>query len=128
MRAGADSSARRAADEAVSLASASRNTVDLNNICWYGAVAGLARHVLPACELAVTLDPGRGLYRDSRALAFALLGELGSAAQDLRDFLASPDAHDPEVAAQRTRWLARLDSGQSPFDATTLSSLDDLPF
>jgi len=125
---GAVEQARWTAREAAALAIASTDPVAANNVCWYGAVGGLAAGVAAACDRAVELRPQRGLYRDSRAVVRALTGDLPGAAEDLRVFLGSADASPPAIRAQRSTWLEELERGESPFDERTLAALSDLPF
>ena len=127
--AGRHEDARGTMGEATSLAVAGTDTVDSNNLCWYGGVGGFAAIVPPACEHAVRLRPGRGLYRGSRGVVRALNGDLAGAAEDLRLFLASADADIPGLRSSRQNWLEILEDGENPFDEKTLQALTaDLPF
>lgn len=120
--------ASREARSATRLAIRADDPVIANNVCWYGAVGGLATEVMPACEHAVRLDPSRGLYRDSRAVARALAGDLDGAAEDLRAFLASPDGTEPALRDERHGWLESLEAAEMPFGPAVLERLCDLPF
>lgn len=128
LRSGQATGARETAREATTLAAASSDALVNNNVCWYGAVGGLATEVEAACERAVELQPQRGLYRDSLAVVRALRGDLAGAADDLRFFLSSTDATDPDMRSQRLLWLQQLERGENPFDEATLAALSDLPF
>lgn len=120
--------ADREGKTAVELVTAGDDATLANNVCWYGGVGGMGASVLPACEHAVGLAPGRGLYRDSRGLVRALHGDLDGAAEDLRFFLDSSDAADPALRSQREEWLRSLAAGISPFTPERLEQLSDLPF
>lgn len=94
-----------------------------NNVCWSGALQGLADLVLASCEEAVERDPESGAFRDSRAVARALTGNLSGAAADLRLFLESADAAEGKIRKQRQAWLVQLEAGRNPIDDETLEEL-----
>jgi Tfp pilus assembly protein PilF len=107
------------------LASVSGQGSASNNVCWWGALRGLVEDVMSACEEAVRRDPEAGAFRDSRAVARALAGDLTGAVEDLRFFLKSEAADEPGVRTRREKWLAELEAGRNPIDAATLRELAD---
>ena len=53
-----------------------------NSACWFLSLNEQPKVALPHCEDAVKHNPGSFVYRDSRGLAYALLGETGKATVD----------------------------------------------
>ena len=96
-----------------------------NAVCWLGSVHGYAAVVMPACERAVELGPGDGVYRDSRGLARALTGDPRGALEDFRAFVewSRTTAALEEFRPKRERFIAELEAGRNPFDAATLEDL-----
>lgn len=99
-----------------------------NQLCWYGAVAGFAPRVLPACELACSLAPESGSYRDSRGLARALAGDIKGASEDFRFALDVYPHERDRFVETRTAWLRKLEAGQDPFDEEQLQELENWYF
>jgi tetratricopeptide (TPR) repeat protein len=82
-----------------------------NDLCWVGALSDRVSESLPHCERAVALGDGKSyLYRDSRGLARALLGNVPGAIEDFRAFvsLAEEQALYPREVAERRDWVAQL--------------------
>jgi len=105
--------ARGVAEKAMATGNASR----CNSVCWQGSLLGLAELVLPACEKAVELAPDSASHLDSRAVARALLGDLGGALSDFRAALdaAEDGEFSPSLEAKRRSWIVQLEKGESPF-------------
>ena len=101
-----------------------------NWICWLGGINRFERAVLPACERAVevataTSAPNLVMYRDSRGLARALLGDTSGAIDDFTAFVqwSKATGRYAHLSRKREAWIARLRAGDNPFDATTLRAL-----
>ncbi len=107
---------------AVHLANTSSSSALANNVCWWGTLYELAEGVYESCDMAVRRAPDRAAYRDSRAVARAVTGNLEGAAEDLETFLADPDI-DESTRAQRQAWLHELEQGRNPIDLETLIEL-----
>jgi len=73
--------------------------------------------VQDSCNRAVNLAPDYGLYRDSRGVNKALLGQLGDARADFTAFVMWAQSY-PNYADQVTlcrQWIQQLESGTNPF-------------
>jgi WD40 repeat protein len=110
--------AYRAAEE-FNKAALSRSKADaavLNNLCWFGTLAGKAGQVVQFCELALKLDDN-GNFRDSQGLARLCAGDAaGAGGKDpdyktkaIADFQAYVNwTRDSQDAAERKEWIARI--------------------
>ena len=98
----------------------------LNSLCRAYALQQQAEQALPYCERAVQIDPQPG-YRDSRAIAYALLGRYDAAIEDFQAFIEwleqHPDAESLALRAQRQEWVNVLQAGQNPFTPEVLAEL-----
>ncbi len=96
----------------------------LNSICWVSCLHGYAKNFLFICEKAVTLDPDKKIYQDSRGLARVLTGDLAGA---LEDFQAAVDSgalnYSNDVKQRRLRWIEALKSGNNPLTPEELEKL-----
>jgi tetratricopeptide (TPR) repeat protein len=127
--AGRRTEALRAMRAAVGLALAAGRPEAANDLCRYGSLAGMAKAVLPACDRAVTLSPGYGPYRDSRAMARAILGDREGAVADFRAYLADESRARPSSdAAERRLWIRRIERGDEIFGETARRDLLGRPF
>ncbi|MCC5663643.1 pentapeptide repeat-containing protein [Nostoc sp. CHAB 5784] len=102
-----------------------RNSAEFqNSICWVGCLHGYAQGVFKICEKAVTLDPDKKIYQDSRGLARVLTGDLVGA---LEDFQAAVDSgaldYSNDVKQRRLRWIESLKSGNNPLTPEELEKL-----
>jgi tetratricopeptide (TPR) repeat protein len=102
------------------------DTSALNLLCWGYAVEGQPEKALPYCEQMVEIDPAP-YFRDSRGLAYALLGDTSAA---ITDFEVSADwmvqqKNDMwrEPLARRQVWLAALRAGEKPFTPEVLAEI-----
>ncbi|MBP8293864.1 MAG: hypothetical protein KAX65_13895, partial [Caldilineaceae bacterium] len=87
---------------------------EMNNICWYGTLAGHAVDVLYMCDWALLLRPTTANYYDSRGLARAATGDLAGAAQDFDRYLYAGGTV-PDVTRQRRQaWVIALRAGYNP--------------
>ena len=88
-----------------------------NNICWFFALDNQAEAALPYCEQAVDASPSAS-YLDSRALAYALLGQNEAAIADFEAALAEwAGSQNPQIQAIRTEreeWVATLPRRRQP--------------
>lgn len=101
---------------------------DLNNrVCWFGSIDGVAQTVLSACDRAVKLAPRYGGWRDTRAIARALVGDQRGAVEDLQFFVqwAQEKSEYQQYVPKRKQWITELMVGRNPFDAKTLGTLRD---
>lgn len=97
---------------------------------WYGLCRegswwrSTAASVVPACDQAIIMDPGNGLYYDARGLAHALSGDFAAAAKDFGFFLEWGEGwYAHEGLLQRQEWIGQLRQGLDPFDDAVLSHL-----
>jgi len=116
--------------KAVELATRSDDARFNNSICWLGAINRFERAVLPACERAVELATATSaanlvMYRDSRGLARALLGDTPGAIDDFTAFAqwSKGTASYDDLGRNREAWIVRLQAGDNPFDPPTLRAL-----
>ena len=98
-----------------------------NALCWQLSLMGRPEEALPYCDVAVAADP-TAYSRDSRGLAYALLGRKEEAIADFEALMAwleaQPRETDPSYARRR-EWIEALRAGHNPFDEKTLSALRD---
>ncbi len=117
------------AQHALQLAMAAEEPQWSNSACWFGSIDGFADIVLPACEQAIELadEAQVPMYRDSRGLARALVGDYPGAIEDFRAFVEWSQTNDvyEELAIKREAWIADLEAGRNPFDEETLEALRD---
>src|SRR5262249_26873192 len=111
--------------QAAEQATETEDSVLNNQVCWFGSIDGFARIVLPACERAVTLAPHNPGWRDSRAIAKALVGDTSAAVTDLEFFVARAQDRDDlrKYVPTRKQWLEELAARRNPFDPRTLAIL-----
>src|SRR5207249_2598812 len=93
-----------------------------NDICWEGSLRGYAAQVLSKCERAAELAPEDWHISDSRGLARALTGNVKGAIDDFQALIKSTD--NPQLKAQRQRWVEALSAGKNPFTPEELRSLN----
>ena len=98
-----------------------------NTLCWQLGIQRQPEMALPYCNLALTVDPD-GPARDSRGLVYAVMGRNDEAIADFQAFLTWVDTSvketcRPHFRPSREAWIAALQSGENPFDATTLREL-----
>ena len=102
-----------------------QNAESWNSLCWLGSLAGKAGEVLSSCEMAVSMAPTNGNYRDSRGLARAMNGDYGGAIEDFKAFLVWQDvrAGPQDDNNLRRSWIASLETGQNPFTDALIKDL-----
>jgi hypothetical protein len=93
---------------------------ELNNLCWFGTLAGRAMDVMPYCEAAVAMDDENGLILDSRGLARMCTGDTDSAIDDFAKFVMW--TRDKKERDERQGWIAALrrSDAVNPCDDGTL--------
>jgi len=97
-----------------------------NSVCREGSLDQFAKSVLPACDYAVTSNPSKVDYRDSRGVARALAGDTRGAIADFRFVVQPANGYgnlSPKQIQERRQWLQELEKGRNPFDAKTLAAL-----
>jgi len=87
----------------------------LNALCWYGALWGYAREVMPACKKAVQLDPSNSSIGDSLGVAMVLTGYPREAIPYFEKFVQK-GAADPKHKQRRQTWLPTLQLGKNPLN------------
>jgi hypothetical protein len=121
--------AERFVGHAVQLVVQASEPIVSNHVCWFGSIDGFAEIVLPACERSIELagEADLPMYRDSRGLARALVGDYAGALEDFRVFVEWSKANDvyERLGAKREAWIADLEAGRNPFDEETLEALRD---
>lgn len=97
-----------------------------NALCWHYSLRERAEEALFFCDRAVERDP-TGLSRDSRGVAYAMLGRYDEAITEFGAYLdwlaAQPDADQEQHRSSRETWIADLREGRSPFDEATRQAL-----
>lgn len=105
------------------------NPIVNNYVCWYGSIDQFAKKVMQACEHAVALEPENGIYRDSRGIARALVGDTNGAIDDFKFFATWATVNnlypDKPYVSERERWIINLQANVNPFDASTLTALQN---
>jgi hypothetical protein len=102
-----------------------------NHICKTGIISGFAVAVQEACDKAVEwADPAiRDLYRDSRGLARALMGDKQGAIDDFESVVAylnkepGRGGYSAAFIRRREEWIGVLRKGDDPFSAKLLNDL-----
>ncbi|MBL9135553.1 MAG: TIR domain-containing protein [Verrucomicrobiales bacterium] len=87
-----------------------------DELCSRGIRHGQWKTALDAGERAVKADPNNGAYRDHRAVARALTGDIAGALEDWTAYLAWAKAMNrpEEEVEQRKLWIESLRTGQRP--------------
>ena len=100
----------------------------LNLLCWGYALENQAELALPHCNRAVEIAPDEPLYRDSRGLAYALMGDFAAAGADFEIYAAWLAAEKPGFdwerdLMRRRAWIEALAAGENPFTPEILKIL-----
>jgi tetratricopeptide (TPR) repeat protein len=77
--------------------------------------------LIAACEKAVTFNPEREAFRDSRGITRALAGNIEGAIEDFQAYIAWTD--NDEWKLQRQRWIDALKAGENPFTSEEIETL-----
>jgi len=101
---------------------------DWDRLCWNGSLFGKAVEVIEACERAVDLDPGSGLYgkgeqypQESRGLARAMTGNIKGAIEDFE--IVIERSNDERMKARYQRYIEVLRAGSDPFTEEEIDKL-----
>ncbi len=138
------SSADQAFMQATQKALASEDINIENSVCWFGSLNGSAKIVMPACDDMVENtardDTNLSYFRDSRAVARALIGDYEGAIEDEEAFVkyyearvkpfqdAGEQYQEIATACQkfidnRKDWIEKFKQAVNPFDDATLEDL-----
>jgi hypothetical protein len=96
-----------------------------SDLCWAGTIQGLANEVMPACEMAIELEPEVSYFHESRALARALTNNYAGAIADFSNAIR----HAQETGEGEDRiflwedWIAQLQQDANPFSEELLQEL-----
>jgi WD40 repeat protein len=97
-----------------------------NQICWDYGLLGKADLALPYCEQAVKASP-TAAYRDSRGLAYALLGKYDLAMADFQavvdELKSSTKPDEKKIYQSRLAWIKTLQTGKNPITPEELARL-----
>ncbi|MGR9044611.1 MAG: nSTAND1 domain-containing NTPase [Gammaproteobacteria bacterium] len=96
-----------------------------NGLCWWSSLSGRAAEAMPACDKAVDLSQGYGMYRDSRGVARALSGDMSGAIEDFEAYLEQTyqDPAVEQLKPKRRHWLEALRKGENPIDQAEMKEL-----
>ena len=78
--------------------------------------------MLFAGDKAVELERNQQLYRDARAIARALSGDISGAIKDFQIVIEKIDT-DSDMGKKRQTWLEALESGTNPFTPEVIKEL-----
>jgi WD40 repeat protein/tetratricopeptide (TPR) repeat protein len=98
-----------------------------NGLCWFGCLSGdpdLIARVRSASDVAVTLMPEQGNYRDTRALARALSGDRDGAIADFEAYCFWTNSYPRFL--ERVEWIEELKKGTPVSEIFTPEVLDRL--
>ena len=101
---------------------------NINNVlCWQLGVQRRPEEALPFCNMALEREPD-GPARDSRGLAYGVMGRTDEAIADFSVFLDWVDTSEKPTCRthyrpSREAWISALESGDNPFDDETLREL-----
>lgn len=100
----------------------------LNLLCWGYSLEQQVETALPNCQRAVNTAPDEVLFRDSRGLAHALLGDYAAAIKDFEAYAGWLEVKQPgpdweRDLMRRRAWIAALEVGQNPFTPEILDIL-----
>jgi WD40 repeat protein len=98
--------------------------LNLNNLCWFGTLAGQGKRVMSFCQQAVDMDQDNGMIRDSRGLARMCTGETAGAREDFHAFVAW--TKNTLERDERQKWIAALDKPGGVNPCADGKLLDDL--
>lgn len=96
-----------------------------SDLCWAGALNGLSQEVMPACEMALKLEPAVSFFHESRGLARTLTNDYPGAIADFTNAIrhAQTTGEGEDRIFMWQDWLAQLQQGQNPFSEELLQEL-----
>jgi tetratricopeptide (TPR) repeat protein len=105
--------------------SAATKAVELNNICWAKATAGVAlESALKDCDAALSKAPGSAAYIDSRALVLLRLGRLDAAMAEYDRALALAPNLSSSLFGRAVVWARKGEKQKSAADAAAAVKTD----
>ncbi len=95
------------------------------DVCWSGALNGVADIVMPACKQAIALEPDVAFYYESRGLAYALMGNFEESSLDFKTAIETANTSDQSVAriSLWEEWVDQIERGSNPFDEKLLHQM-----
>jgi tetratricopeptide (TPR) repeat protein len=97
-----------------------------NNLCWCYALDQKPKTAMPYCQQAVEIDSDPRI-RDSRGVAYALLGNYPAAIEDFQSYIEWLEQQSGNryqaILARRNDWIKTLRDGQNPFTPEVLQKL-----
>jgi len=98
-----------------------------SDLCWAGALRGLAHQVLPACDRAVELDPTFYRPYESRGLTLAILNDYSAAIADFNTAIELAREYDEDVdrIPMWEDWIQQLEQRVNPIDDALRQQLLD---
>lgn len=95
------------------------------DVCWAGSLNGMSGLVMPACEVALELDPDFSYNHEGRGLAHALMGDFAAARVDFETAIekAKEFGDGEDRIPMWEGWVHQLDRDENPFDEALLRQL-----
>lgn len=95
------------------------------DLCWTGALHGLANQVLPACEMAIELEPDVPYFYESRGLARVLTNNHSGAIDDFTAAIryARDSGEGQDRIPMWEDWATQLEQGKMPITPELLEEL-----
>jgi tetratricopeptide (TPR) repeat protein len=82
---------------------------ELNNLCWFGTVAGLASDVMRFCDEAIAVSArNNGPALDTHGVARACIGDVEAAKADFTDFVRL--IGDEKLRKERLSWIELVEA------------------
>ena len=101
------------------------NPVELNNLCWAKAIAGVAlERALTECNAALAQQPESAGFLDSRGLVFLRLGRIDEAIADYDRALAKVPNQSSSLFGRALSWARKGDKAKSDTDAAAAQGID----
>ncbi len=102
--------------------------IAFNSLCWGYATEQQPEVAMPYCEQAAQTEPAKATFKDSRGLAYALLGDYPAAIADFKAYIDWLETEQPgntweEELALRQEWVNLLEEGENPFTPEVLVKL-----
>ena len=97
------------------------------DVCWAGSLNGMSGLVMPACEVALELDPDFSYNHEGRGLAHALMGNMPAAQIDFETAIqkAKEFGDGEDRIPMWEGWVHQLNRNENPFDEEILRQLRD---
>lgn len=99
--------------------------VELNNLCWAKATAGVElESALADCDAALAKQPDTPAYRDSRALVLLRLGRIDDAIAEYDRALAKQPTMAASLFGRAVAWARKGDKAKSDLDRAAAVKAD----